>query len=105
MKRKFEKDATVAPVKVMICELMQSGHKATSLSEEYGIDASTIRKWKRQYDSREEAFTGSGNPSLTPEQKEIRELKKQLREAEMERDILKKAVGIFSASDRKRTGS
>ena len=89
----------------MISELMLSGQSAKSLAEEYGVDASTIRNWKNLYQSNKEAFTGSGNPSLTPEDKEIRRLKKQLREAEMERDILKKAVGIFSMSDRKRTDS
>ncbi|RXG25257.1 hypothetical protein DSM02_1227 [Leeuwenhoekiella polynyae] len=32
---------------------------------------------------------------MTDEQKEIARLKKQLKEAELERDILKKAIGIF----------
>jgi transposase len=100
MKKKYDKE-----FKIMISELMLSGQSAKSLSEEYGVDASTIRNWKNLYQSNKEAFTGSGNPSLTLEEKEIRRLKKQLREAEMERDILKKAVGIFSMSDRKRTDS
>ena len=94
----------------MISELMLSGQSATALSEEYGIDANLIRRWKRQYVGKKEAFTGSGKPSLSPEEKEIKDLnrvawRKQLREAEMERDILKKAVSIFSKSDRISTGS
>ena len=98
----------------MICGLLLSGQSAKTLSEEYGVDASLMRnkaawRWKKQHLSEKEAFTGSGEPSLTPEEKEIRELsrvawRKRLREAEMERDILKKAVGIgaafrFSKSD------
>ncbi len=37
-----------------------------------------------------------GIEALTEEQKRIRELEKKLRETEMERDILKKAMAIFS---------
>jgi transposase len=36
---------------------------------------------------------------MTDEQKEIARLKKELRDARLERDILKKAVSIFSKSD------
>ena len=39
------------------------------------------------------------------EQREIVRLKKQLREAELERDILKKAISIFSKSDGKSSNS
>ena len=42
------------------------------------------------------SFPGKGNPKLTDEQREIAELKKRLRDAELERDILKKAIAIFS---------
>lgn len=90
--------------KVMLVELMLSGQRAEDLGKEYGVHSASIRGWKRSYLSNKESFTGSGTPSLTPEEKEIRELKKRLRDAEMERDILKKAVSIFSKNDRKSTG-
>lgn len=38
--------------------------------------------------------------ALTLEQKRIRELEKKLKDAEMERDILKKAMAIFSKTSR-----
>ena len=100
MRKTYDKE-----FKVMLCELLLSGQSAKTLSEEYGVDASLMRKWKKQHLSEREAFTGSGKPSLTPEEKEIRELNKvawrrQLKEAEMERDILKKAVAIFSVNGR-----
>ena len=96
MSKKYDKE-----FKLMIVELMLSGQSAEDLGNEYGVHAASIRSWKRIYLSNRESFTGSGIPSLTPEQKEIRELKKQLKEAEIERDILKKAVSIFSKSDRR----
>ncbi len=45
-------------------------------------------------------FLGKGNLKLTPEQEKIHELEKRLKDAELERDILKKATGIFSKSGR-----
>jgi len=42
---------------------------------------------------------------MTEEQKEIAKLKKELRDAQLERDILKKAVSIFSRSDGKYSNS
>ena len=42
---------------------------------------------------------------LAEEQKEITRLKKELREAKLERNILKKAVSILSKSDGKYSGS
>ena len=44
--------------KVMICELLLSGQRAKTLSEEYDVDAHLIRSWKRQYVSGKEVFTG-----------------------------------------------
>ena len=37
---------------------------------------------------------------MTLEQEKIHELEKKLKDAELERDILKKAIGIFSKSGR-----
>lgn len=38
---------------------------------------------------------------MTESERKIHDLEKRLREAELERDILKKAVGIFSKNDKK----
>ena len=42
------------------------------------------------------AFPGAGKQALSEEQQQIRQLQTQLREAEMDREILKKALAIFS---------
>jgi len=42
---------------------------------------------------------------MTEEQKEIARLKKELRDAQLECDILKKAVSIFSRNDGKYSNS
>jgi len=62
-----------------------------------GIDSGRISKW-RQRDNKP-APSGKSHDELTDEQKQIRQLQKQLKEAQLERDILKKAVSIFSKGD------
>ena len=39
------------------------------------------------------------NPRISPEKQELRGLRKRLKDAELERDILKKAIAIFSKGD------
>ena len=38
--------------KVTIVELLQSGKKPKYLSDEYNLDQSMIRRWKREYDAK-----------------------------------------------------
>ena len=54
-----------------------------------------LYKWRKEY----EKF-GTGSLKQTPEQKIISDLEAKLKDAELERDILKKAIGIFSKSGR-----
>ncbi len=73
---------------------------------ELGIRSELINRWKREHKQfREGSFSGHGVANMTAEQKEIAHLKKALRDAEIERDILKKAVGIFSKSDGRSSNS
>ena len=65
----------------------------THVARDLGISASLLARWRDQIKTNpENAFTGKG----TPEQEEIKRLKKELYEVTMEREILKKAVAIFS---------
>ena len=83
--------------KVMIVELLESGIKTQQVSNEYGVNASMIGRWKREYKSKFGDF--SKKRLLSAEEQELKTLKKELRDVKMERDILKKAVSIFSKSD------
>lgn len=83
---------------------VQLSHERANISElarELGIKVSLLYKWRKEYEKfNEGSFPGNGNLKLTPEQAKIHELEKKLKDAELERDILKKAIGIFSKSDR-----
>jgi len=99
-RRSFDKE-----FKKMAVELYMSGKTSTVVGEELGIGSDLVRRWAREFQSGEtQSFPGKGKQNLTDEQKQIMALKKALRDAEMERDILKKAVGIFSKGDSKNTG-
>lgn len=84
-------------LKVTIVELLQSGMKAKQISEDYGVAPSLISRWKKDYEAKSGDF--SKKRELTKEELELKALRKELRDVKMERDILKKAVSIFSKSD------
>src|SRR5690606_29146216 len=92
--------------KLMVVELHKTGKSFTEVGRELGISGDLVRRWVREFETTgDHSFTGNGKPVLTPEEREITELKKALKEAQIERDILKKAVSIFSKSDNKYSGS
>ena len=78
------------------------GHSLTSektvveVAQDLGIAHSNLRRWRTQYGKNGElASPGNGKQRLTPQEEEIRRLKKELYEVRQERDILKKVVAIF----------
>jgi transposase len=91
--------------KLNAVELSYSRNSIAELANELKIRPELLYRWRSELASSQGAsFPGNGNPKLTEEQKEIARLKKELADMEMERDILKKAVSIFSKSDGKYTG-
>ena len=92
--------------KLMAVELCHSGKPPKEVAEELGIRTELVNRWKREHEQYQEgSFSGHGVAKMTSEQKEIARLKKALSEAQIERDILKKAVSIFSRSDGRNTVS
>ena len=79
------------------------GHSITSeksveeVAGDLGIAHSNLRRWRTQYGKNGElAFPRNGKQRPTPQEEEIRRLKKELDEVKQERDILKKALAIFT---------
>ena len=81
----------------MIVELLKAGSKPKQLGEEYGLNPGMISRWKREFAVRSGDF--SKKKILTEEAQQLKALKRELRDVTIERDILKKAVSIFSKSD------
>ncbi len=83
--------------KVMIVELLNSGIKTNQVSKDYGLNVSMISRWRREYMAKSGDFSKKKEVSLVDQ--ELKALRKELRDIKEERDILKKAVSIFSKSD------
>lgn len=81
--------------KLNAIELHKNGKKAAQLCRDLGVPESTFDGWLKQYNrDGEQSFPGSGN--IKEADKEVAQLRKELADAQLERDILKKALAIFS---------
>jgi transposase len=75
--------------------LETSGKSATQIERDLGIGSGNLYRWKRKLAvDGKDAFPGQGR--LAPDQERIRKLEREIEVLRQERDILKKAVAIFS---------
>ena len=96
-RKKYDKE-----FKLTVVELSLLRGKVKEVAEEYGIDPQMLSSWRSQYKNHKEiAFPGNGKKMQTETEKEISKLQKELADARMEREILKKTRCIFSSSDSK----
>jgi len=78
-----------------------SDRTASEVAENLGVSADLLYRWRREQRKKAGlAFPGQGREALTQQAQRVRELEKKLKDAEMERDILKKAMAIFSRAPR-----
>ncbi len=81
--------------------LASSGRPLTQIAAELGIQPSMLRGWRSSASGQPKAgVAGQGDrPTTAPsaEVVEIRRLRRDLERVQIERDILKKAIGIFTA--------
>lgn len=81
--------------------LKHSGKSAAQLERELGITKGLLLKWRDRYQiRREQGEVSLALTDLAAAQAEVRRLRRELTIAEQERDILKKAVSIFSRHER-----
>ena len=72
-----------------------SGKPIAQVARDLGISNTSIHQWRKELaEHGPESFPGSGHQ--TPQEEEVRRLKRELEMVKQERDILKKAIGIFS---------
>jgi transposase len=86
-RRKFNKE-----FKTDVLNMLKTGDKKVSeLSKDLGISEQVIYRWYKQ-----DSPKSKEEEKVSEQEKEVRELRKRLADVTEERDILKKAVSIFS---------
>lgn len=91
-RRRFTREFKIETVRL----LTGNDQSVTEVAEDLEIHPNTLYKWIRQYsENPEEAFPGKGKQ--TSDDAELSRLKRENRRLRMERDILKKAMAIFSS--------
>jgi transposase len=91
-RRKFDPEFKIRAVKMVLEEHLPLAEVARRLEVHQG----QVMKWKQEYlqAGEKDAFPGKGHQKAQDE--ELKRLRKDLADAQEERDILKKALAIFS---------
>lgn len=77
--------------KQQVLQKVYGGQSVPSVARELGISEGIIYQWKSKVSNRD-------INRVSDLEKEVAQLRQQLKQAEMERDILKKATVIFAKS-------
>lgn len=92
--------------KLMSVELINTRSDLPALAKELDITPQILYRWRKEFSAKQgSSFPGNGKVILTETEQELARLRKELLDKQMDMDILKKAVGIFSKSNNKYSGS
>lgn len=80
--------------------VVDQGYSNKEAAEAMDVGYSTLGKWVKQLREERAGKAPQASP-MTPEQIEIRELKKRIERLEMEKDILKKASALLMSDSMK----
>ena len=77
-------------LKAEAVQMLLDGHSAKSVASRLGLSSTNVLyRWKAK-------MLSESGPAATALEARVQELEKELRRVEQERDILKKALAIFS---------
>ena len=80
--------------KKTLVELLNSGKSVKDITKEFGVSQASIHRWNKEFN------TTTSQQNNQSEVLKIKSLEKELKDVKLERDILKKAISIFSKSDK-----
>ena len=90
-RRQYTKEFKIEAVRLIV----EEGRPNSDVARELGIGENLLHRWKKKSEEGKiDPFPGKGR--LSPEDEELRRLRRENERLRMERDILKKAVAIFS---------
>jgi transposase len=81
--------------KIEAVGLLNAGKSQTQVSEDLGVSLVSLARWQKQLKTEPvNAFPGKGN--MLPQDAELRRLQREVERLRMEKEILKKAIAMFS---------
>ena len=82
--------------KIDAVNMVVNGNRSVaSVARDLGIEVNLLHRWKRELtEGGSQAFPGKGR--LSPQEEELRQLRRELEQAKEDREILKKALAFFS---------
>ena len=90
-RRQYTKAFKIEAVRLKV----EEGRPISDVARELGTAQSLLHRWKKKSEEGKiDPFPGKGR--LSPEDEELRQLRRENKRLRMERDILIKAVAIFS---------
>ena len=90
-RRQYTKEFKIEAVRLII----EEGRPISDVARELGTAQSLLHRWKKKSaEGKIDPFPGKGR--LSPEDEELRQLRRENKRLRMEHEILKKAVAIFS---------
>ena len=89
-RRKFSREFKIEAVRMVT----EGGHTAVQVARDLELAPDMLRRWRKELRREGEAFPGAG--TMKPEDAKLQRLQRDLKRVRQERDILKKALAIFS---------
>jgi len=100
MPRKFDLDFKINAVRLVL----EEGITIRQACADLGIGQSTLERWIEEHKKHgKAAFPGKGR--LRPDDEKLKKLERENEVLRRERDILKKALAIFSSTESKNSNS
>jgi transposase len=94
-RRRFNREFKLEAVRMVV----EGGHRVSEVARDLDLRPDMLRRWQREFqEDQQQAFPGQGH--LKADEEETRRLRRELERVREERDILKKALAIFSGPSR-----
>ena len=95
MKRQYDIEFKIDAAKLVA----EQGYSVTEASERLGVPSGNIVRWVRQY-RQSKLVPGHKQAQPTEQEAEVRRLRAQIKQLELENEILKKASAFFAKNQK-----
>lgn len=91
-RKKYSKEFKLDAISLVL----EQGYTRIEAARSLEINATMLGRWIKEHQADDDGQAFRGNGKLSPEQEEIRKLKAQVKQLELEKKILKEATVFFA---------